>query len=133
MRISDWSSDVCSSDLLTQAYQEICGAHFSPAEHPPATIGIKEGGAGGGISFGYCAKKGRGDGFVAGQLCNVTGGHVPAGARSSDWINSSAVIPCWREVLARSRYSRQAVILPSSRNSKTATSGTAVHLSLRQE
>src|SRR3546814_9208863 len=87
MRISDWSSDVCSSDL----------------------------------SFGYCAKKGRGDGFVAGQLCNVTGGHVPAGARSSDWINSSAVIPCWREVLARSRYSRQAVILPSSRNSKTAT------------
>src|SRR3546814_15673685 len=95
MRISDWSSDVCSSDL-------ICGAHFSPAEHPPATIGIKEGGAGGGISFGYCAKKGRGDGFVAGQLCNVTGGHVPAGARSSDWINSSAVIPCWREGLARS-------------------------------
>src|SRR3546814_7453220 len=99
----------------------------------PATIGIKEGGAGGGISFGYCAKKGRGDGFVAGPLCNVTGGHVPAGARSSDWINSSAVIPCWREVLARSRYSRQAVILPSSLNSKTATSGTAVHLSLRQE
>src|SRR3546814_1094335 len=99
MRISDWSSDVCSSDL----------------------------------SFGYCAKKGRGDGFVAGPLCNVTGGHVPAGARSSDWINSSAVIPCWRGVLARSRYSRQAVILPSSLNSKTATSGTAVQLSLRQE
>src|SRR3546814_6525972 len=99
MRISDWSSDVCSSDL----------------------------------SFGYCAKKGRGDGFVAGQLCNVTGGHVPAGARSSEWINSSAVIPCWRQVLARSRYSSQAVLLPSSRNSKTAASGTAVHVSLRQE
>src|SRR3546814_19441205 len=98
MRISDWSSDVCSSDL----------------------------------SFGYCAKKGRGDGFVAGPLCNVTGGHVPEGARSSDWINSSAVIPCWREVLARARYSRQAVILPSSLNSKTATSGKAVHLFLRQ-
>src|SRR3546814_4023822 len=63
----------------------------------PATIGIKEGGAGGGISFGYCAKKGSGDGFVAGQLCNVAGGHVPAGARSSDWINSSAVIPCRSE------------------------------------
>src|SRR3546814_15031140 len=77
----------------SQAYQEICGAHFSPAEHPPATIGIKEGGAVGGISFGYCAKKGRGDGFVAGQLCNVTGGPVPVGARTGHWINSSGVLP----------------------------------------
>src|SRR3546814_15965462 len=35
MRISDWSSDVCSSDLLT-ALAGKRGAHAERVEHPPA-------------------------------------------------------------------------------------------------
>src|SRR3546814_6888194 len=35
MRISDWSSDVCSSDLMPDSHHRICGSRRPPRENDP--------------------------------------------------------------------------------------------------
>src|SRR3546814_7389982 len=37
MRISDWSSDVCSSDLLVQVVREVVGARADAVENDPVS------------------------------------------------------------------------------------------------
>src|SRR3546814_8108908 len=46
MRISDWSSDVCSSDLAASGTSALCGrcvvAPFRPAALPPTPVGTEQ-------------------------------------------------------------------------------------------
>src|SRR3546814_7919364 len=105
MRISDWSSDVCSSDLLQHLRHHAAGAHQAPDMLDRLDAAeLHEAGAGDGVDRLTCR---------LGNQVQLVAGHLPASARR--------VVFAWPVPAARTPGTTTAVF-PSVKHSLTTTS-----------
>src|SRR3546814_12406524 len=112
MRISDWSSDVCSSDLPGGSLRKPLPLFIQDQEQPHIRrLRI--------FRYLRCSPLLRWRlNILSTQLCDFSA--------SSSYLTS---MPILRATLPPSRYSRHAKILPRSFTSNTATSGIGIQVS----